>query len=176
MPNWNLNNLEVSGPKKELDAFIKKVRVTGILQFDAIVPMPEELAVVGGTPEERAAREAINLKKFGFPDWYLWSVANWGTKWDLTAEEDCSDRFERINGNVATFSFDTAWSPPTRWLAAAAKMFPKLLFVMEYGESGMCFAGQVTFKQGKLAEDVDYPSGSDRYKEICGWDEDDAMK
>jgi len=44
-------------------------------------------------------------RKYGFDDWYSWSVDNWGTKWGAYDNE-----FEK---ETNTYRFTTAWSPPS---------------------------------------------------------------
>lgn len=49
--------------------------------------------------------------------WYDWCINNWGTKWDVGADEG-TEKEERyglkatVVGNEASCSFDSAWSPP----------------------------------------------------------------
>jgi hypothetical protein len=80
-------------------------------------------------------QEDINVKKFGFKNWYDWQVANWGTKWDICeATITPSD-----DGYSATLGFDTAWSPP---IAAYEKLLDLGFSIRAYYyEPGMCFAG-----------------------------------
>ena len=47
-----------------------------------------------------------NYKKYGYVDWYKFSVANWGTKWNA-----CESEVYKANGNLC-IEFDTAWSTP----------------------------------------------------------------
>lgn len=54
-----------------------------------------------------------NRAKFGHDDWYSWSCAVWGTKWNAY-----DGRIEeRREGDIVTLicRFDTAWSPPQPW-------------------------------------------------------------
>jgi hypothetical protein len=48
-----------------------------------------------------------NIEKYGFKDWYDWSVQNWGTKWNAYSFELVSE-----DSNTLNVQFDTAWSPP----------------------------------------------------------------
>lgn len=67
---------------------------------------------------------------------YDWSVANWGTKWDVGGETDPS---VEPSGTAASFYFDSAWSPP---IQAYENMVEQGFRVYGmYYESGMCFAG-----------------------------------
>jgi len=49
-----------------------------------------------------------NIKRYGYKDWYDWSIANWGTKWNAY---DFSIVYE--DDHELHVQFDTAWSAPT---------------------------------------------------------------
>lgn len=75
---------------------------------------PEELRKELEKTEEgreniKLGRQAIeNIEKYGHKDWYDWSNANWGTKWNAYS-------FSLVGEDENSFSvqFDTAWAPPT---------------------------------------------------------------
>ena len=48
-----------------------------------------------------------NYKKYGYCNWYLWCVENWGTKWNINEEVSVES-----TGDKYRISFDTAWSVP----------------------------------------------------------------
>jgi len=86
--------------------------------LNEFLPMPPELleeAPIGDDYEEkRDAIAARNKREFGYPSWYEWCVDNWSTKWDICeVDEDYMEK--SADGKTVTFSFDTAWSPPTEW-------------------------------------------------------------
>lgn len=80
--------------------------------FQAFIPMPENVE-----------------------DWYSWRVKNWGTKWD----SNNFDLYCPIEGDNATITFDTAWSPPIPFY----NKLVELGFDVDatYTEEGMFFAG-----------------------------------
>lgn len=45
-----------------------------------------------------------NITSYGYPTWYEWSCANWGTKWNSYNG--------RINPSTGELMFLTAWAPP----------------------------------------------------------------
>src|SRR5689334_17510205 len=102
MPNWVLNDLTITGPETELDRFMAECFTGPRFDFDKLIPMP---ATLKGWRPRRSLREAER----SFPDWYLWSVENWGTKWNAhyTAFALRDDGVRTIK-----LSFDTAWSIP----------------------------------------------------------------
>jgi hypothetical protein len=149
MPNWTSNRISIDGEPADLRAFLEAVKWEDqIFDFNRIIPMPELLKrTVSGfrtidgnevrswieetdadgkpvprcfTPEEQA-----ELQRIGFSNWYDWSIANWGTKWNASRPEvydastDC--------GNVEIF-FQTAWCAPLPVFLRIKDMFPKLSF------------------------------------------------
>lgn len=61
-------------------------------------------------------RGFFNLKRYGYKDWYDWSVVNWGTKWNATTIS--------VNDDIEEIEFDTAWSMPEPVFRAIAKFTP----------------------------------------------------
>ena len=90
--------------------------------FDKIEPMPKELLNEG---------------------WHDWRGKHWGTKWDL--EE--GDKFEGDE-----IRFNTAWSPPIPVIAKLSKMFPTMLFTVQYYEGGVGYAGKADFTKGNVSD------------------------
>lgn len=146
MPNWCNNVLEISHVSKDMMARVIKAGQAkgdepGLLE--EFFPTPKELQIVAGSvgakgsPEQEALelQEDLNIKKFGYKNWYDWQVANWGTKWDICdAVVEAQDE-----GYAATLSFDTAWSPP---IGAYEKLVALGFEVRaHYYEPGMCFVG-----------------------------------
>lgn len=162
MPNHITNGVTISHEDKAKLAelrknAIKEVDGTETFDFNALIPMPEELMITSGsntdlgmacfdqeyfdrlagygwfkerynnakTPAELKAtleksevesdRKAIqegeqavkNLKKYGYKDWYDWSNANWGTKWNAY-----SFQLVKEDENGLHIQFDTAWATP----------------------------------------------------------------
>lgn len=64
-------------------------------------------------------------KKYGCSDWYDWSIANWGVKWNAS-ETDVLKEDE-----LMCISFDTPWSPPFEYLE---KLSEKCIFYLEWEE------------------------------------------
>lgn len=100
MPNWCLNKLTVSHTDKTaMDRFVSAYN-KGTL-CNEFLPMPEDIG----------------------DGWYDWCVSNWGTKWDVGADEG-TEKEERYglkatvvhwndkNTIEASCSFDSAWAPP----------------------------------------------------------------
>lgn len=76
------------------------------------------------------AIEAIN--ETGYPTWYEWCCANWGTKWN-------SYKFQLVTNEPGeyVFRFETAWSAPTPIFKKLCALYPTLSFSSDsYDECG----------------------------------------
>jgi Ferredoxin-like domain in Api92-like protein len=171
MPNWCENDLTVIGELDELKKFMEAVKgeekdyedniVPLVLDFNKIVPMPEELrntSSPGTKDKETQAKRAANLQKYGAADWYDWCIANWDTKWNAsepTADEIYPYDYDRTGQSVVEYHFNTAWSPPVAIIFAAAKKFPKLCFELSYFEGGMGYQGRRIYEKGNLVTEFD---------------------
>lgn len=153
MPNWTSNSIRIKGAEADIRAFLDAVKWQDqLFDFNRIIPMPELLKQTGSgfrtidgeevtnwyvlnrddpLPGDDGVRrftaeENATLAKIGYSNWYDWSVANWGTKWNA-----CRARIEdetSIEHGYAEITFDTAWDAPVPVLLATVKMFPKLTF------------------------------------------------
>ena len=91
MPNWCLNTLTIVGDEKVIDEIcdlLQSKTEESPFTFENLLPRPEDIG----------------------DDWYAWSVANWGTKWDV------SDASIHQNNNDVVYRFSTAWAPPEAFI------------------------------------------------------------
>lgn len=144
------------------------------LSFCKLRPMPVELTGIGsgsivlpdgtfttsfrtlpdGTNEVVSAEEMAQLKeKFGATDWYEWTHANWGTKWDA-CESRRNDEPEE-GETRASYVFDTAWCPPEAMIHFLAAKWPTLEFILTYYEEGCAFGGVMEWAHGELVSEED---------------------
>jgi hypothetical protein len=123
MPNWCLNKLTVSHPDKSaMDRFVAAYNKGTVCQ--EFLPVPE-----------------------GYYDdgrWYDWCANNWGTKWDVGADEGTErEEFRGLKATVveneACCSFDSAWAPPVGLYEKLDELGYKVH--ASYFEPGMCFCG-----------------------------------
>lgn len=91
MPNWVRNIVYAMDENANFEEFTNEKQE---FTFEKIIPMPEDIYRGGLGAEER--------KKYGSKNWYDWSIANWGTKWDANSNSVEATKVE----------FDTAWSCP----------------------------------------------------------------
>jgi hypothetical protein len=74
------------------------------------------------------------IEETGFADWYDWSTAHWGTKWNAYLLHIHSER-------PLEFSFNTAWEFPLPVFAAIVEAFPRLSIRCSCYDEGDSFAG-----------------------------------
>lgn len=155
MPNWCYNKLTIEGPKDEIARFkngLVKDEKGYICILDSYFPRPEELMITSGFLSEdnpeyetwKAAKDA-NLEKYGFADWYDWSIVNWGSKW-----QDTHTELEIDGEDSVTFSYDTAWSPIVEGLKKISKDFPTIRFENYMDEESGAFRGTMVIRDGEL--------------------------
>ena len=133
MPNWCNNTLTVTGPESAVEDFRAASTTDGDhLSFNRLVPVPQD--------DDRLGT----------------ATRRWGTKWDLEG----SDEIVFDQPGAVGWRFNTAWSPPTEWLLAAAKQFPDVTFVLEYDEGGCDFAGRLTIAGGETDPDNSFEGSS----------------
>ena len=123
MPNCCNNTMTITHKDADvIDNLMAQVRADedGRL-FQHIKPMPEELRDTT-SPDDS-------------PNWYDWSVSNWGTKWDA-----CHMSWHQHDDHTVSFDFDTAWSPPIAvYYELMEQGFEVEAYYVEYG---MMFAGE----------------------------------
>lgn len=174
MPNHTRIHLIVSGPKKDIEAFVDFVDTSKnkdgcFFDFNKIVPMPEEIRNTT-SPSRQAPEVQKRLKdKYGFDNWYDWSVWNWGTKWNAY------DFFENWNissitetDSKATITFHTAWDAPEGVIDKAALQFSSLKFEYTFADEGGAFVGRRIVKNDESIEDSEYDWNSPEGKKIRG--------
>lgn len=164
MPNHVANDLYISGPKRDVDAFFEAVRGksdeygTTHIDADKLIPYPKHFA---DADEASRAFRAKNPKapwsdgpKDGYNNGgYEWCVSNWGTKWGFYSFSDV-----RRTKTGASVSFQTAWSPAIPLFDAMARKFPSLTFRVRYFERGMGFKGLYEVKGTEVLRD-EYSTG-----------------
>lgn len=147
MPNWCNNVVELAHEDPAMIIRARDAFNRGEL-LQEFVPVPPELkdtiAGCAGSNETYAQqlldfKEQLNVKFFGYKNWYDYCVGAWGTKWDIGLDGSYGEAVEIQEDGRLTLSFDSAWSPPT-------EAYDKLLVLgfqvrAYYYESGMCFAG-----------------------------------
>ena len=128
MPNWTANRLEVSGLKADCEKFLKHMGEH--MDFEKVIPIPEDCFT--GTLGEK---ERKMCKDTGVPNWYDWSIENWGTKWNACGTVPV-ERLSYGNYQTLTYCFDTAWDTPREIITALWVQWPDLEFGGGYVHEG----------------------------------------
>ena len=136
MPNWCWNHLEVTGEEKQLHEFVEKSLVK------------DQHSLIESRLEHDNFSFEGTLPRGDRKDWYEWSIANWGTKWDA-----CEPHINHNDKDYFSVNFESAWSPPIEWVKNIIGLFPDLTFTLEYEEPGMCFGGRLTAQHGEIWDD-----------------------
>lgn len=90
-----------------------------------------------------------NLKKYGYPTWYEWSINTWGTKWNAYDQY-----FEEPN----ILWFDTAWSGVPLLIQKLSEIFPEVEFHYAYADEDLGYnVGRGIIKNGEI--DMTIPDG-----------------
>ena len=94
------------------------------------------------------------LAETGYPSWYEWSIANWGTKWDVDEINIIYEDKGRLD-----FTFDTAWSFPEPIFHTLAAKFPEMEIWCASIEEGniICGCGHFTpVRNGEAGEEFSF--------------------
>lgn len=114
MPNWCSNTAKFSHTNKEkIEQVIAAAKKRELLEF--FIPMPQELHITSPATKEEQDQANKNIEAHGYPDWYHWRIAKWGTKWDIYDAHIRKIKTKIIDNTTlysVKISFETAWSPP----------------------------------------------------------------
>ena len=122
MPNWCYNSLLIEGDAQKIQELVSEAQKGDDARFfQMIKPMPRELEGTTAPTDK--------------PNWYDWCLTEWDTKWDA-----CNINVVDSGQGFASFSFDTAWSPPIGVYEALNDQ--GFSVTAEYEEPGMGFAGE----------------------------------
>jgi hypothetical protein len=179
MPNYCYNRLTLRHADPALINRAATAFKAGKL-LDEFVPVPQELRdTVSGSYAAGYARELhefqqnLNIKYFGFRNWYHFCCANWGTKWEVSGEVISEEP------NLLVVEFESAWSPPLEFYGTIQNLGFEV--TAYYWEPGMAFAGRFDqdgdeFFQIKSLEDAknlptDIDEAMEIYASMLEWEE-----
>ena len=108
-------------------------------------------------------------QKYGFRNWYEWSVANWKVKWnafDVSREEN-------------VIEFFTAWAGVPNLMLKASEMFPEVTFSYEFADELFGYnLGRYVFRAGEVVSEYEPEDFSVEAKilakEILGYEEGES--
>jgi hypothetical protein len=118
---------------------------------DELIPYPEEFRKQDAKRKEAQYKadkgeipqtEVYNIKDGFNSGGYEWCNQHWGTKWGIFEVGQKA----KSQSTYRSFSFKTAWSPPTPVILALAAKFPQTVIEFQYFEMGAAFQGKLIIK------------------------------
>jgi hypothetical protein len=147
MPNWCENTLIISNSNNELEKFFNENKINeNDLDFNCVCPCPDELYNTESPNKSNDNKIKELVEKYGYSDWYTWCCNNWGTKWNASDVEYYKE------DSTLTYSFNTAWGPPSVWFTKLCDKYPNFELTLKYEESGMDIGGNMTYTNNNLFE------------------------
>tara|TARA_R100000278_G_scaffold117161_2_gene96951 strand:- start:59 stop:649 length:591 start_codon:yes stop_codon:yes gene_type:complete len=133
MPNWCTQTIECFTEDDE------RVSVKPVLDslrgednkysFNNIIPMPEELK---NSKADFKVNQAM-VDKYGFSNWYDWSCAKWGTKWDVAEiSKHGKKRGGPFKNQPMKMSCQTAWQPACPVWRKISELNPTIKIHLQY--------------------------------------------
>ena len=112
-----------------------------------------------------------NIRDYGAPTWYEWTVSHWGTKWNAYDQNQISDN---------CVEFLTAWSGVPELIGKLSEMFPSLTLSYMYADEDWGNnLGEYIFEGGQCVDvnvpDYGSPEARSITTELLGepyWEED----
>lgn len=148
MPNWCENTLIINNNNNnELDRFFNENKINeNNLDFNYICPCPDELYNTESPNKSNDDKIKELVEKYGCSDWYTWCCNNWGTKWNASDVEYYKE------DSTLTYSFNTAWGPPSVWFSKLCDKYTNFELTLEYEEPGMDIGGTITYIDNNILE------------------------
>lgn len=134
MPNYITNILCLEGKKEFLEKILSK---SNKFSFSSSVPTPQN---------NSKPRMSLNDS---LSDWF---VDNWGTKWDAI-----NPIIHTRKSNKIILTFNTAWSPPDKWLKHIHSKFPEIKFYLVWADEDFPSSGYIcTQNDSKKIKSVEF--------------------
>jgi hypothetical protein len=119
----------------------------------------ENLISSGRANLEEAQRALDNERLYGHRDWYSWSIANWGTKWNAY------DSIQREDGSIY---FQTAWSTPYPVMLALSAKYPEAIIKVRFADEDFGHnVGEYILQNGDVVEENVPEGGSEEAYEMA---------
>lgn len=85
-----------------------------------------------------------NIAEYGNQDWYSWSIANWGTKWNA---------YEISKEDDKTLYFQTAWNGVPQLISQLAIKFPEVSIKYDFADEDAGYNVGSFIMRGEEVED-----------------------
>lgn len=125
------------------------------VDFNRLVPMPDDIL--------RGNLQLEDMRRSQGRNWYDWSVANWGTKWNAYAVKDLG----------SSLQFETAWSFPELIARALAVAVPEDWSWQYASEDWGSNLGTVRCVGGECVEDPRPEDGEAFARRLWGFTDED---
>ena len=176
---WTVFQAKGLGNFERIDDMLTRswVKEEGIKNREGMIEYLERKFIKHGHPQNSRwyslydyGKHIYGLQqKYGFRNWYEWSVANWKVKWnafDVSRE-----------GNV--IEFFTAWAGVPALMLKASEMFPEVTFSYEFADELFGYnLGRYVFRAGEVVSEYEPEDFSAEAKilakEILGYEEGES--
>lgn len=143
MPNHVTNILRVSGDPEQVRAMFEAIKDDkiglGSIDFNKVIPMPAHIF--------RGNLGMAEREKYGKDNWYDWSIANWGTKWNSYGY-DAEYTPKKFDGEH--IEFQTAWSRADPVIHTLAEQYPDLSFEYMWADEDFGYnTGKKEYENGE---------------------------
>ena len=114
---------------------------------------------INGMPEEDKklfdlGKQAFeNIRNYGAPTWYEWSINNWDTKWNAYDFDYDKDK---------TIYFNTAWSAPHSILQTLSEKYPDVRLEHSWADEDIGYNVGERIYQGGEAAYENIPAGGSK--------------
>lgn len=99
-----------------------------------------------------------NICKYGFANWYEWSIENWGTKWNCYKTKSCF--VAQGDTGEAKIEFFTAWSAPFPVFEKMIQKYPNLNFKGKFADEDFGYnCGEWVAEEEEIAVTTPKPGG-----------------
>ena len=89
-----------------------------------------------------------NIRQYGAPTWYEWSVSNWGTKWNAYGY----DKYTDYSG-CKELTFETAWSAPHPIIKKLSEFFSNISFKHQLADEDIGMnCGERSYLGGEITD------------------------
>lgn len=154
MPNHITTRIKITGDPEAVKRVLNKIKNDefgmGTIDFEKIIPMPKNIF-----KGNLGVRE---WELYGNNNWYDWSVANWGTKWNAYGFDPNTDYSKEKE-----LKFLTAWSAPHPVIAKLSEMFPSVKLEHEWADEDIGMnCGRHVYYDGERIEEYYPESEMDR--------------
>lgn len=96
-----------------------------------------------------------NIRQYGHPSWYQWSIEHWGTKWNAY-------QFAELTPRSDTMEFQTAWSSVPEIIRSLSLRYSEQTISYRWADENIGHnVGELTCKSGMIT-DLFYPESGSR--------------